>query len=135
MIYLASVRSSEIDEIKDRFRSGGIPIFTAPDYTITDGMPGGIGLSARNAEGRPDWYSISICLDEQLEEGKRLFKDADYKVFVPVDVDEFEAKMDKLGANREFEWRFSDNGLLWIVLAVIVGFVICILRAVSIASH
>jgi hypothetical protein len=134
LIYLASVRAKEMDEIKERFRTGGIPVLIAPDYSINDGMPGGFGVSERNAMGKPSWYSINICLDEQLEEGKCLFKDVNYKVKAPVDVAEFEATMDKLGANSNFEWRLSNTSLNWIVGIVILGFVLLILRAVLTTS-
>jgi hypothetical protein len=133
LIYLASVRSEEMDEIKERFRTGGIPVYIAPDYSISDGI-GGIGVSRSNADGRPRWYKINICLDHQLEEGKRLFDDANYKVMAPVDVVKFEATMDKLGANRDVEWRLSNTSLNWLVGIVILGLVLFILRAVLTTS-
>jgi hypothetical protein len=43
LIYLASVRAEEMDKIKERFRTGGIPVLIAPDYSINDGMLGGFG--------------------------------------------------------------------------------------------
>ena len=134
MIFLASVRSSDVDEIKERFRVGGIPIFVAPDFVLKRNDIPGIGASQQHAAGRSNWYSVSICLDEQLEEGKRLFNDPNYIVISPVDVAEFEAEMDKLGANREVELNLADSGPFWIVVAVVLGFVIWILRAVS-AAH
>ncbi len=132
MIYLASVRSSEIDEIKERFRAGGIPVFIAPDYTIENG--GGYGVASNNLAGLIKWYSIKICLDDQIEEAKHLFNDANYKVMAPVDVDKFESTMGNLGANRDFEWRLSDKSLTWIIGLVILGFVLLILRAVFASS-
>jgi hypothetical protein len=133
LIFLASVRFSEIDEIKERFRVGGIPIFVAPDFTLKANDIPGLGASQQHAAGRSNWYSVSVCLDEQFEEGKRLFNDPNYTVMSPVDVAEFEAEMDKLGANREVELNLADNGLFWIVAAVILGLVIWIVRTVSTA--
>jgi hypothetical protein len=116
--------------------NGLVPLvdLIAPDYSINEGMPGGYGVSESNAMGQPRWYSINICLDDQLEEGKRLFNDANYKVMAPVDVAKFEATMDKLGANRTFEWRLSDTSLNLIFGIVILGIVLLILRAVLTTS-
>ncbi len=97
-------------------------------------MSAGVATIYRNATSLPDWYRINICLDEQIEEAKRLFNDANYKVKAPVDIAEFEATMDKLGANRNFEWRLSNTSLNWIVGIVILGFVLLILRAVFTSS-
>lgn len=129
MIYLASVNSSKIDEIKARFRAGGIPVFIVPDYSITEGTIGGIGTSFRNINDDPEWYRLNICLDDQLEEAKRLFEDSNYKVTAPVDVEKFEATMDKLGANRKVEWRMPEISLNWIVGIAILGIALLILRA------
>lgn len=109
MIFLASVQSSEIDEIKDRFRAGGIPVFIVPDYSVKAGEIAGIGASLEHANGQTNWYSVSICLDDQFAEGQRLLDDANYHVIAPVDVEKFEATMNKLGANRDVEWFPEKN--------------------------
>jgi len=70
----------------------------------------------------------------RFEEAKRLFNDANHKVKAPVDVTEFEATMEKLGANSNFVWRLSNTSLNWIVGIVILGFVLLILRAVLTTS-
>jgi hypothetical protein len=129
MVYLISVRSSETDEIQERFRAGGIPVFLEPDYSRVD-MVTGIATVFRNATTGPAWYRVYVCLDDQLQEAKRLLSDANYKVTKPVDVAKFEATMDRLGANRKVGWRLSDKNLNWIVGIIVVAFVLWILRVV-----
>src|SRR5690349_1533487 len=104
-----------VDEIKARFRAGGIPIFLEPDYGTRDQPTVGRASAYRNATTPPEWYRVYVCLEQQKEEAKRLFHDARYKVKAPVDVDEFEATMEKLGANRKFEWPESLNWIVGIV--------------------
>ena len=129
MDYLGSVPSSEVDEIQRRFRISGVPIFVEPDHARGD-MVTGIATAFRNAVSGPSWYRVYVCIDDQLHEAKRLFSDANYKVTKPVDVAKFEATMDKLGANKKPTWRVSSQTMNWIVGALVLLFVLWILRAV-----
>jgi hypothetical protein len=114
-----------VDEIKARFRASGIPIFVEPDYAARDTMSVGPASTYRNATTPPESFRVYVCLEQQREEAKRLFHDARYKVKAPVDVEQFEATMERLGANRKFEWPISLN---WIVGIVAVAAVLWIAR-------
>jgi hypothetical protein len=134
MIYLTSVRLAELTELKARFRASGIPVYVEPDYSVRDTMASGSADTYRSATSPHDWYRINICLDEQLDEAKHLFEDANYEVKAPVDVAKFETTMDGLGANREVEWKLSDKDLNRIFEIILVGFVFWILYAVLTSS-
>lgn len=133
MKFLASVHAEAINEIKERFRVGGIPIFVVPDYGLRQNDIAGIGASQRHANGQASWYAVNICLDEQFEDGRSLLDDPNYKVAAPVDVAQFEATMDKLGANQSFEW-FSDKTLAWIAWVIVAGVVLGLFYVIVIAS-
>jgi len=133
--YLASVTSEQLQAIQDRFRASGIPIFVETDQVRTNEaaiVPAAI-VSRFNLA--PSWYRINVCLDEQFDEAMRLFRDPNYQVRSPVDVEAFERKMDQLGANRPVKLRPSDKTLNWLVGAVILGIALCFAIVALTSSH
>ena len=128
MFLLASIPGDQVQELDDRFRAAGIPLYFEPDYSRRrhDVLPTG---SLHSTEASvPDWYLAYVCLEEQTKEAKRLFEDPTYKVETPIDVQKFEAKMAKLGADVGLAWRVPDPMLNWIVggaiAAVVIGLAI-----------
>jgi hypothetical protein len=129
VIYLASPDAEELDEIRQRFRAGGIPIYLEPDYARDD-IVAGVATAFRNATTGPQRYRLYVCIETQLEEAKHLLANKHYKVRAPVDVAKFEATMEKLGANRKMEWRLTTRAMNWMVAVVVVAFLLWVLRAV-----
>jgi len=124
MFLLASIPADQVQELDDRFRAAGIPLYFEPDYSRRrhDVLPTGSLYSTEASV--PDWCLAHVCLEEQAEEAKRLFDDPTYKVKAPIDVQKFEAKMAKLGADAGLAWRVPDATLNWIVSGAIAAVVI-----------
>jgi hypothetical protein len=124
MTPLASIPADQVQELEDRFRAAGIPLYFESDYSRRrhNVLPTGSLYSADASV--PNWYRVHVCLDEQTEEAKRLFEDPTYKVKAPIDIEKFEAKMAKLGADPELAWRVPDATLNWIVGGAIVAIVV-----------
>lgn len=120
MILLATVGYAESGELRERFRASGIPVLLEPDYA----RKGQIALGAPN-KAEPDRVLIHVCLDEQIDEARRLLADPDYAVQHPVDIEQFDAAMERAGAGAELERRLPDLTMNWLVggmlLALAIG--------------
>jgi hypothetical protein len=128
VILLGSVGFEQSAELRDRFRGAGIPILLEPDYA----RKGQIALGAPN-RAEPDRVRVHVCIEEQIDEARRLFADPDYVVQHPVDIEEFDAAMERVGAGPDLERSLPDMTMNWIVggmlLALVIGGAIYLLAS------
>jgi len=133
--YIASVKFEHLQDIEDRFRAGGIPIYVRPDLVRSNEaaiVPAAI-VSRHNLPAH--WYRIDVCLDEQHEEAELLFANPDYEVRNRVDVDAFEETMNRLGANRPVSMRPPDRALNWLIGAILLAIVLAVVAAALTAGR
>jgi hypothetical protein len=125
MELLASVAAADAADIWDRFRANGIPVLLVDDYAHPDDLAAGLSVAYHGSP--PKWRKIYVCLDEQIEEAKLLFKDPNYEVKAPVDVAAFDKKLTKMVARDKSTRSILDENLNWIVGGLLVFVALAIL--------
>lgn len=128
MELLASVLANEATELWDRFRANGIPVLLVDDYSHPDDLAAGLSVAYQGSP--PKWRRVYVCLDEQLEEAKLLFRDPKYEVKAPVDVAAFDRKLHEMAAGDKSKRSLIDENLNWLIggllIIVVVGILILV---------
>jgi len=127
MELLATITSDEIDEVRRRFREGGIPIYLEPDHSRGLRFLTGTAGSVNSAGHDVAAYRLHVCILSQLEEAEQLLIDPGYKVRYPVDVEEFEAAIEaarkdevpEAGSSRGSQNRIAAGVVLVCAVALI----------------
>ena len=131
MKFLATIPSENIDEIEERFRTAGIPVYLEPDYSRGLRFVTG-GASAYSNAGRDvSAFRVHVCLISQFDEAEHLLENPDYKVQFPVDIEEFEAAIEKAKSQEDVEGAAGPKGPNRVAASVVL---LCAVALIALAA-